>query len=456
MAGIGFRLRPLLSEDTVASTMKAYLIGAVVSSGPWLITFIVLAALNFLQLGHIGFNNMILFQGILLYIFAFTLIIVGIFQMPVTRYVADLIYKQDLERIVPVFVGAVLTIGSVLLLVSGVAVFRFTGWDFPLQVVSVGTFVMVGLIWVAMIFMSATKDFMAILRAFIVGGIVGIVGGWGLGNLYFVPGYLMGFLLGQSVIFTMLCFRIFEEFPVDGDFDFSFLSYIVKLPYLMLAGWLYQLSIWVDKFVFWFSKEGKVVSHFIYASPIYDYPFFLAYVTIIPALAIFLVRTETHFYDHYRAFYACLSQKRSYRSLEAEKTALIASVTRSIFHLIRRQGFITILVILLAPHLVGILKLDWVQLGVLRIVTLALFLQVLFQVQLTLLMYFEWHRFAAFLTALFVVVNGVGTWLSLKAGLAYYGYGYFVAAFLVLMIGFPVLFSRLHRLDEITLMGTDG
>jgi polysaccharide biosynthesis protein PelG len=452
MAGIGFKLRELLSEESLSSTMKAYLIGAMVSCGPWIITFVVLAALNIYQLSHVTLTQMRLFQGILLYSYAFTLIIVGIFQMPVTRYVADLIYMEELDDIVPTFNGTVIVIGVLLTAVSATAVIGFTDWSNWLKLNSISVFVMIGLIWISMFFMSATKDYMAIIRAFGFGALLSVGAGAYLGASFQINGYLFGFFLGQCLIFSLLSVRLFIEFPVVLEVDFSFLRYLGKWPFLLLTGLLYQLSIWVDKFIFWGSKEGIQISHFIYASPLYDFPLFLAYITIIPALAIFLVRTETHFYEHYRAFYSSLNQKRSYRTISSEKEALITSVRRSFMHLIRRQGVLTLLVILLAPSLVEILSLDWDQLGILRITILAAFLQVLFQVQLTLLMYFEFHRLSTVLTLLFVLLNVGGTYWSLHLGLAFYGYGYFCAAFLVLLMGFPFLFYRMRNLDYLALM----
>ncbi|MFS9669432.1 exopolysaccharide Pel transporter PelG, partial [Klebsiella pneumoniae] len=74
-------------------------------------------------------------------------------------------------------------------------------------------------------------------------------------------------------------------------------------PSLMLIGLLYNLGIWLDKFMFWYAPgTGQQVFGPLNASVIYDIPVFLAYLGIIPGMAVFLVRIETDFVEYYDAF----------------------------------------------------------------------------------------------------------------------------------------------------------
>ena len=72
----------------------------------------------------------------------------------------------------------------------------------------------------------------------------------------------------------------------------------------MAVGLLYNLAIWIDKIVFWFAADtGMNVIGPLRASVIYDMPVFLAYLSIIPGMAVFLVRFETDFVEWYDKFY---------------------------------------------------------------------------------------------------------------------------------------------------------
>lgn len=67
----------------------------------------------------------------------------------------------------------------------------------------------------------------------------------------------------------------------------------------MLTGLFYNLGIWVDKFIFWLHPvTGSTVIGPLRASLVYDLPVFLAYLAIIPGMAVFLVRMETDFVEY--------------------------------------------------------------------------------------------------------------------------------------------------------------
>ncbi|MGC8001539.1 exopolysaccharide Pel transporter PelG, partial [Salmonella enterica] len=71
---------------------------------------------------------------------------------------------------------------------------------------------------------------------------------------------------------------------------------------LMAIGLLYNTAIWIDKAMFWYTPEtSQAIIGPLRASVIYDLPVFLAYLSIIPGMAIFLLRMETDFVEDYDA-----------------------------------------------------------------------------------------------------------------------------------------------------------
>ena len=83
----------------------------------------------------------------------------------------------------------------------------------------------------------------------------------------------------------------------------------------MLVGLLYNVAIWADKFMFWYLPPNVRAHHRRPAclALIYDLPVFLSYLSIIPGMAVFLVRIETDFVEYYDKFYdaRCAAAARS-------------------------------------------------------------------------------------------------------------------------------------------------
>src|SRR5882672_10021410 len=101
MAGIGFRLKRLIAEESYGGWLRAHLYGAVLSSGPWLLSIFTLASLSLLSRTVIDDPARELFRAIVGWTYTFSLITTGAAQMLVTRQLADVLYVGRL--------GAVLT-----------------------------------------------------------------------------------------------------------------------------------------------------------------------------------------------------------------------------------------------------------------------------------------------------------------------------------------------------------
>lgn len=101
-----------------------------------------------------------------------------------------------------------------------------------------------------------------------------------------------------------MLFVIFRGYQSRVFIEFDFLGSGRMYRSLMLTGLFYNLGIWADKFVFWFHPvTGSTVIGALRASLVYDLPVFLAYLAIIPGMAVFLVRMETDFVEYYDKFY---------------------------------------------------------------------------------------------------------------------------------------------------------
>jgi len=435
MAGIGFRLRKLLDQESYLATIQAYLYSALISSGPWLITILVIGLLGFIQTrSAYPFEEIALFRLTIIYVYAFSLIVVGLLQMPLTRYLADLLFSRDLGMYLPTY-AAVLILVGVFQAVTGIAVvLLLSDWGLLYGLHAVTLYVCVSFTWVAMIFITTVKDFLSVSLAFAGGGLISLGAGYWLGTERGAEGYLAGYALGQIFTFVLLSVRLAVEFRSELGVSFDFLRHLRLFPTLVFIGFGYNLAIWVDKFLFWFGPTGQHVDGFMYSCEQYDVPMFLAYLTIVPAMSLFLIRIETSFYANYRDFYGAIVGKRSLAAIRRQKEALVDSIKLSIGRLLKIQGVLSLFAILAVPYVIEALRLSWLHMNILRVGILGAFLHVLMLLLTICLLYFEFRVETLILTALFLVLNGGATYLTIGWGMAYYGYGYLFACFVTLLV----------------------
>jgi len=446
MAGIGFQLKKLLSDETYAGSAKGYLYAAFISSGPWLISVICLALLQVLSARFLKADEANLFRAIVVYCYAFSLITTGSLQMVATRYLSDKLYGKELEPIVPSF-AAMLSVSVTVHAVAGFLFFRSASPSPFIQLGSVVLFVSVSSIWLAMVYLSACKDYDAIVASFAVGALVSFGGSIVAGMRLGLPGYLWGYVAGQFLTLLLLVARVLAEFGGAETLDFDVFGYFRKFPELPLIGLFYNLGIWIDKLIFWYAGPGERVAGHLYAYPIYGGSLFLAYLTIVPSLAYFLVKVETSFYEHYVSYFKTIISGAGLRAIESRRDEMGAALRESIGGILKVQATVSIVAIVFAPYVVQALGLLWIQMPILRVCILASFLQALLLMLVVLLLYFDCRREVLILTLIFTALNGVLTYFSIRAGFAFFGYGYAAACMVPLLVGLVMLDRRILHLE---------
>ena len=128
MAGIGFELKKLFQKRGLAAAVRAYGYAGVICTGPMLLGIVLLVGVSFLcdQTGATRHNRELLICMITYTLLA-SLTVSSFFSMVVTRYIADMLYEERHEAILPSFwgsTGILLVVGGILygifLLFSGI------------------------------------------------------------------------------------------------------------------------------------------------------------------------------------------------------------------------------------------------------------------------------------------------------------------------------------------------
>lgn len=451
MAGIGFRLREMSNRKTFAEWLKLYTYSAIIFSGPWLISILALSALSIFAIPSLQMSDVRLFTVTIVYIYCFSLIVTGAIQLVITRYVSDQFYIRNPEAVVPTFVGAI-SVTAIFQTITGAAALFFTDFDLVYKILILGLYVSVSIIWVEMVFLSAAKDYTNIVLSFAVGYLLSFVAGQVLGMFLEIDGMAVGFLAGQVLLMVLLMYRIMSEYRFGKGFDFRFLGHIRKYPALMIVGIAYNAAIWIDKIIMWYSTSGIEVHGYFYTHFPYDSALFIAYLTIIPTLAIFLLRIETDFYLKYKNYYGTVIQKAPLRLIVKRKREMIDVLTSALKTVLIYQGIVTTGVFILLPFLVSLLTIDPVFTPIFRVAVIGAFFHGLLMVLMILMLYFDFRGSAMLVSLFFLFSNAGFTYLSLGIGNWAHGFGYLVSCMLSLILGMIVFYNRVKNLEYLTFM----
>lgn len=451
MAGVAFKLQKLLSGESLSDVVRAYLYSAMISSGPLLVVMLTLGVVKFIIRSRLTIEQGDTFLALIVYAYAFSMVGVGPFVYVVTRYLADKYFLKEIESFTPIYVSVLEVVLSIQAVV-GMVFLWFLPLDLSTKWLLLSMFLFISGIWIAMIFLSASRSYLWIVMSFNVGGIVGILSSIFLGLHYGFHGFVSGYTLGQGIIFFMLTARIYAEFGYERGHDFGFFAYFKKHSYLVGVGLFYYLGIWVDKFVFWFSEKGYALYPVLRIYPDYDTPIFLAFLTIVPSMAFFLVHMETSFVYYYEAYYDSIRSRASLESINEKLEAIRENLGESLQKYVLFQGTFSGLVILTIYAVSEAFQLSPFQMGIFRIGILGAFLQMGYIMVLNILFYFDFQKSAFWTTFLFFAANWIATWITTKLSLPAYGFGYTFACFITVVVSFMILDKKLKNLNYWTFM----
>lgn len=449
MAGIGFELRKLLGGGSFLAEMRAYLYAALVSSGPWLLSVICLGVLSLYRVSGVSDAQREVFRTAVIYAYAFSLVHSGFFQLVATRYLADKLYLNQPEATLSTFITT-----CVPMLGTGTVFGLLVLAPFPLspafKVLEVLLFNLICLIWVSMAFISSVKDYLGIVYAYAAGGLVSFGGAVLLGATHGLEGSMAGFACGQGLIVFWILSRLVTEFPSSRPWNREFLGYFKKYWDLALVGLLYNLAVWADKFVFWAAPDSRLIAAPFATHDLYEGPIFLSYLTIVPTLAVFLIKIETGFYEHYRDYYKKIVGRKRLGEILREKTLMVAMLRESMRQVFIVQGGVSGVCLLYAPDILKVMGLSPIQIPMFRVAVIASFLQVLMSLCVIVLFYFDLRRRVLVVTLSYLVGNAGFSLLSVHLGFPYYAYGYLCACLLALFVGFHLLDRSVRDLEFIT------
>lgn len=457
MAGIGFELKELFQKESYTSRMKAYMYSTLVAAGPWIVSVLIVNVLLLLSKLHFSdLGQRDLFMGTIVYSFVFSQIATAPWQLLITRYLSDRLYAREYASVRPSFQGVTVVV------FIGCFVFGwayYSGKDLPLlyKHMAFSLFAILSMTWILMVYLTAIKNYVIISKAYITGGAVSVGLSYVLMNhplpfLQFkdAANLLLSYLVGFGVIYCILLYSFLSVFPYSNGKKYDFIRYLTGYKSLFFTGLFYVLGLWIDDLLMWYSMLGVDVYGTYRYAPLYDNAIFLAYLTIIPTMVLFMVTVETEFYDTYRTYYGLAAGGGTYKMLAEAGDTMRKSLSRQLLYALETQTIITLLLVILSGKIFSFLGYPVLVKEIFRIASLGALCNIFVLIVMLVLLYFEARSEALAISFLFFSSNLFFTEWFIPFGVSYYGVGYFAGSFLTLMASMGLLLLHLRSLEHKT------
>lgn len=459
MAGIGFELRRLSRQQSLSGLVGALGHAAVIAAGPWLFTIVSLATITLFTEQVAGLAVLATFRAVIIYAFAVSLVLTAPVTIVATRLVADALWLKKPTRVRPLLYGAyVIAIGFVSAGVAGLAIyFRMPP---ELGVALLAASLTVALIWVALSFCGAVRDYRGVTIAFALGLFTSVICGTaaaiaGLGAVWIV----WGFLAGLGLTFLLLTLRVLDAFPGRLDRPEQGFEMILTgfrtYAHLALGAFAGTAAVWIDKWIFWFSPIGEMVSGGLVHAPLYDSAMFIASLVIIPALSVFVVQLETDFFERYQHYFSTIAAHGTLRQIKSARERLAHTTLDQLVLVTVMQVGICAVLVLSAPLIVEVLNLQFQQISILRYGSIGAVFQFIFISSTSMLLFFDRRRLYLGLQCFFLLLNGGLTMLTVYLGETYFGVGYFAACLVSSMLAYLAVDRTFERLNFLTFLGNN-
>lgn len=451
MAGIGFELKKLFRKSGLFSFVRAHLYSIFVTVGPIVISVLAITFLQFL-LKYIGTptSQRELLQATIMYSFVFSVILTSGYCMMLSRYLSDRLYLGKNEDILPALYGS----ATVLLIVAGIIGLVFylkSPLYFAYKFFAYLLFIQLVFEILLSIYVSAVKNFKRVAFSFFYGTIVGYIAAWMLikfALMDHILAVLIGFDLCIFVVNVLLALEIQQYFRDKSSLYFNFLKSSTHYYLVFLTNFFFNLGLYIHSMVFWANPEVQQVLGNTYVfAPTYDVPASFAFLSSIPTLVMFVVKVETALFEKFRNYFYLINNGACYEDIEVAKTALRKTVFRELLYAMEIQLFFTISCIILGMKFLPLTGFTASMVFMYSILALGYFCVIIMFVIITLLLYFDNQKGACLIALHFAVTSFLFSLCTVYLGESYYGFGFFMAGLMSLLLSILVLVKYFKNID---------
>lgn len=449
MAGIGYELKKIFKEESILSLVRGITYSTVITIGPTVVVISTLIAL-YIVLGwvSISYYERELLASTILYGFIFSLLVTAPFNGIMSRYIADKIYEEEYDHILPSFYTGIFL---------NIIVASILGIPFILRVIFIGKvdplfglvsyllYMSLVISFYTMIYLSATKDYKMIALFYI----VGMLFAFGLANLlrYFgfsiINAILYGMTTGFLIIATLEFSYMKKYFTTNSGKYGDCLSYFRDKKDIWISNLFYILGLYVHNFVFWTHPSRITVAKSYISMQSYDMASFLAMFTNISTIILFTVMAETKFHTKYQKYNESVIGN-TWQQIEMAKHGMFKLLVQQMKYILSIQFIITSTI-----FLIGILVFPKIgfsgQIFAIYPSLVAAFISIFtMYCNIIYMFYFNDQIGARYTSILFFIAVLAGSLVSINLSDQFYGMGAFFGAF----IGWSFSYFRIRFIER--------
>lgn len=453
MAGVRFDLKKIFDKAGCFAGARVYFMSSFITICPMILCILLFLIMQKI-LKFLGetYDNILLFNSIVIYSFFISYIVSNGINMLVSRYVSNCIYSKDVDNIFESLIGTIILFSIVSLLAMSIILFK-SDLSVSFKILSILITNLLGIMWIEITYLSAIKDYIKIVIAFILGFItivaISIVGFKVLGMSQIFSA-LVATLIGYVLIASYFMIKLYKVF---GTKDLKlrscirFLSDFDKYPELLFVGFFIALGAYGHNLVVWFSDKATIIHDTFRIAQFYDVPSFFAYLTIIPTVVIFTVKVETMIYPKYKEFYNFVRDIGSIKEIDRAKDELIRAVSLHIKNMIEVQFIFTFACIVMGIKVLPMLGFDTRGVEIFSILTLASLSYITVSFLIIILLYFDGRKEALIVATVFMISTIVLSFINLMLGDTFYGYGFFVGGLISVVVSFGVINKFFKKIE---------
>ena len=414
MAGIGFELKKLFNSRGLFASFRAYGYAGVVCTGPMLLGIVLLLGVMYLcdKTGGSRHSRELL-VCMITYTLLFSLTVTSFLSMVVTRFIADVLYEEKYDMVLPSFWGST----GIMLVAGGI---------------------LYGITWNAMSYLTAIKDYRGIMLSFTAAIVITFISGWVLLMLGIphVEALLIAVAVGYGVMLLWDVILLYQYFPQGEKGAFLFLRWVDQFLPLAFTGLFINIGLFAHLVIMWVGPLQVQVQGLFVGAPYHDVPALVAFLTILVTTVNFVVSVEVNFYPKYKNYYSLFNDKGAVGDITQAGEEMLKVLNVELKYTALKQLLATALAISLGGLLLEYVPLGFNDLmeGYFRTLCVGYGIYAVANTILLLLLYFTDYKGALAASGCFAGGTVLFTVISLFFPRVYYGFGFLTGSAVFFLI----------------------
>lgn len=450
MAGIGFELKKLFVGQGVLKKLRAYAFASIICSGTMLLAIALLlgiqAMIKSFEATQIQLD---IFTSTFVHSLLLSMLLTACMQTYLSRYVADQIYNNNPERVMPSLLGA-----SLIMMIPGGIFYawmlstadaltlfqKLLNWVLFMELIP---------IWLQMSYITAAKDYQSVLNVFVIGiGLALAVCIWlMLFGVDVITAPMLGLVTGYGFMLAGFMYVLLGYFPVGSGSCFRFIRELSRYGDMLITGFLSMAGIFVHIIIMWYSPIGQTVTGVFRHAAMFDAASFYAFLVMLPANVNFIISVEVNFYNKYRHYFDAVVNGGTIAQLNHARDDMKAVLKQEISKLTQVQVFFMVIYIVSMRYLLPVIGFTAGMTGMFQVMCIGYSAYSIGNSLMFLQLYFNDRKGAMISTAVLFLANLAISLFTLSAPSYLYGLGIAVAGIAMYLVALPRLLWYIHRIN---------